>query len=95
MTLNITGNNPLEIMISINQVAGGMIFASLLVVIWIILFMRQRDEPVREAVTGATYITAILGFLLSVLGLMGDRYFSITFFLMIGAIALLINKPDK
>ena len=93
--MNITGTNPIEIMISINQVASGMIFSSLLVVIWLILFMRSRDEPVREAMSGATFITAIIGLLFSVLGFIGDRIFSISFFLLCGAIALLINKPDK
>lgn len=95
MTMNITGNSPIEIMSSINQVAGGMIFPSLLIIIWLIIFMSHRYEPVRESISGATFIVAILGLLMSIIGLIGDRVFSISFFILAGAIALLINKPDK
>lgn len=93
--MNITGSNPIEIMNSISEVTNGLLFPTLLIIIWLILFMRARDEPVREAMGGSLFIVSILGLLMSIAGLIGDRIFSITFFCLAGGIALLINKPDK
>jgi len=82
-------------MASINDLAGGLIFIVILVLLWAIIVFRNNGEPARDAISGATFITAIVGFLLAVLGLVGDKTFSITFFILIGAVALLINRPSN
>lgn len=82
-------------MASINGLSGGLIFISLLVLLWVIIFYRNNNEPARDAASGATFIVAIVGFIMAVMGLIGDRTWSITFFLLLGAVAMLINRPSN
>ena len=93
--LNITGTNPLEIMASISNHAGGLIFPSLLFIVWLIIFFRNNNETSRDSAVGATFIVAILGVLFGVAGLMGDRLISISFFAFLATISLIINRPSN
>lgn len=92
--MNITGDNPIAVMASINNEAGGLIFVSVLVLLWIIIFFRNNNEAARDAAVGATYIVCIVGALFGIAGLLYDRTFSVLFFLMVGAIVMLVNRPN-
>lgn len=92
--MNITGTNPIEVIASINAEANYLIFVSILFLLWIIIFFRNNNEPSRDAASGATFITALVGLLFAVLGFVGDRTFSIAFFGLLAVLALLINRPD-
>jgi hypothetical protein len=93
--MNITTDSPITVISSLNDVSGGLLGLSLLVILWLVVYMRNRDEPVREAVSGATFITSIVGMLFGFLGLISGKAFIVLFFLMAGSIILLINKPDR
>lgn len=91
--MNITGTDPISVIGSFNQATDGLLFITLLSIIWIIIYMKNKDEPLREAVGGASFITSIIAFLFAVLGWIDGRTFMITFIILAGSLVLLINKP--
>jgi hypothetical protein len=94
--MNITTTSPLSVITSLNNnVTDGLLGVVLLVIIWTVIYMRQRDEPVREAVAGASFITALVGLLFGFVGFVSSKVFMTCFIILIGSIILLINKPDR
>lgn len=68
---------------------------SIVGLVWLVIYMRNSDEPTRERVTGASFITAIVATLLSFLGLVNGETLGITLVLCIGSIALLMNRGSN
>jgi hypothetical protein len=73
-----------------NEITGGIIGASILLGVWLLIYFQNRTTLPREAATAASWITLLVAALLRVGGMIEDTYLGITFVIAIGSLALLV-----
>jgi len=64
-----------------NDVSGGIMFPTILMVIWFILFISTKQFSSSRAWTYSSFITSIMAIILSVLGLIAPRWMYLTIFM--------------
>lgn len=90
---NYTSHSPVEVFQGINTLTNQLFGVSILVIIWLIIYMRNKNEGNRDSIVGASFIASIAGILMSFIGLVSDTVLGICIFLFLGSLALLINRP--
>jgi len=89
-----TGSAPIivEITQGVNDLTGGLVGLFLLIMVFGMVYYRNRYEPTREALAGAAWVTTLVAVLLRVLGLFDDWYLGICIVLAVGSLIMLVNR---
>lgn len=92
---NYTSYNPLDTFQGVNTLTNGLFGASLLVLIWLVMFFRQSTENNRDRIVTANVVVFFVGLFFWYIGIVNDFTLSVTIFLSIGSIALLYVRPGN
>ncbi len=77
----------------INEVANGLFFPVMLLVIWVIVFIGTKQYTTSRAWTAASTVIAFLSIPLAILGLISSRWMYMSFILLAaGVLWLKIEK---
>jgi hypothetical protein len=76
----------------INLVTDGLFGASIVLLVWLLIYFRLRNEPTREAVIAASFTAFIIAVILSMLGTISDWVFNASLIVFIGSLVMLLNR---
>lgn len=93
MVWNGTGTNTIvTILVGVNELTEGMFGIFFLVMIFAIVYFLTANEPTREGLTAATFVTFIAAALGRYLGFVNDVSLGVCFVAFIGALVMLFNR---
>ena len=86
--------NPLLAMRCANDMTMGVMFPAIIVIVWLIIYVRNSNEASRDAIVGASLVSMILAIGFTVTGIIQNDYVMIvTICLFLGSLAIMVNKP--
>lgn len=92
MTWNGSTGVGLPTFVGFNTLVQGWLGVFILILVWAVIYYAQRNEPTREAVATASFVSVIVAVLLAILGLLPDRYLGMMIAIFIGSMVMLINR---
>lgn len=92
---NYTSYNPLDTFQGVNTLSNGLFGASILVLIWLVMFFRQSTENNRDRIVAANVVTGITAIFFGYLEIVNDFTVGVAIFLLIGSMALIMIRPGN
>jgi hypothetical protein len=76
----------------VNEITNGLFGIFILVMTFGIVYYFSRNQPVREAMVAASFVTMIVSIFGALLGFVQDEHVGMTIVVFIGSLAMLINR---
>lgn len=82
----------METFAGINTLTEGLFGVSIIILLWVTIFFRQTDENNRDRIVAANFVAAFTGIIFFFVGIVNDFVLGSSIVLLIGSIALLMNR---
>ena len=92
---NYTSTSPLETFQGVNTLTQGIFGASIVVLIWLVVFFRQGAENNRDKIVAANFVAGITAIFFGYIGIVNSFVVGVATVLLIGSIVLLVIRPGQ